>query len=99
MLRAGVLLPADGVKTLQHAPVDGGRGLAVQLLIDDGLDQRLKGGLCAPYLHGEGAGTDDEFAQLRVSCGELLASEGKVIAWAARARAFWPGADGFCRRG
>ena len=52
----------DGIEALEEAAVDGGGGFAVELLIDDALDEGLEGRLRAGEAEGEGAGALDEFA-------------------------------------
>ena len=53
--------------------MDGGGGFAVELLVDDGLDEGFEGGLGAGDAHGEGAGALDEAAELGVGGGEFAA--------------------------
>ena len=53
--------------------MDGGGGLAVELLIDDGFDEGFEGGLGAGDAHGEGAGAGDELAEFGVGGGEFAA--------------------------
>jgi hypothetical protein len=60
----------EGGRRFEQAAVDGGGGLAVELLVDDGFDQRLEGGLGAGDAHGEGAGALDEAAEFGVGGGE-----------------------------
>ncbi len=42
MLGAGMLLAAEGMEAFEQAAMDGGGGFAVELLVDDALDQRFK---------------------------------------------------------
>jgi hypothetical protein len=65
--------------------VDGGRGLAVELLVDDGLDQSLEGRLRAGDAQGERAGALDEAAEFGVGRGKLAEGGGGVVAGRARA--------------
>jgi len=65
--------------------VDGGGGLAVELLVDDGLDQRLKRRLRAGDAEGELAGALDEAAEFGVGGGEFAQGERGVVARRARA--------------
>ena len=55
----------------EQAAVDGGGGFAVELLIDDGLDERFEGRLGAGDAQGEGAGAFDELAEFGIGGGEL----------------------------
>lgn len=72
--------PTAGIgKAGQQPGMDGGGGLAVQLLVDDGLGEGLKGGLTAGQAHGEWPGASDEFAQFGVGCGERGNGGGSVI--------------------
>src|SRR6266851_474324 len=86
MLGCEVLVAGDGVEALEQAAMDGGGGFAVELLVDDGLDESLEGRLRAGDAHGEGAGALDELAEFGVGGGELLACESEVVARRARAR-------------
>ncbi len=61
-LRRGI-----AAKILAHAAVDGGRGLAVQLLVEDRLEQRLEGRGRGIEAQGEGAGAIDERGELGVA--------------------------------
>ena len=60
-LRRGI-----AAEVLAHAPMDGGRGLAVQLLVEDGLEQRLEGRRRGIEPQREGAGAVDERGQFGV---------------------------------
>ena len=71
VLGGEVLVGCDRVEGFKQAAVDGGGGLAVELLVDDALDQGFEGGLGAGELHGEGAGALDEFAEFGVGGGEI----------------------------
>ena len=63
MLRGWVVADAaDVVKAFEHAAMDGGRGFAVKLLIDDRFGERFKRRLCTRDPQSEGAGAFDEFA-------------------------------------
>ena len=75
------MLPsADGVEAFEQAAMDGRGGLAVKLLIDDALDQRLEGRLRAGDAQREWAGALDEAAEFGIGGGEFLAGEGGVVA-------------------
>jgi hypothetical protein len=52
---------ADRREGAEQARVDGGCGFAVELLIDDGFGEGLKGRLLGGEPQGEGAGARDEF--------------------------------------
>jgi hypothetical protein len=83
VLGGEVLVAGDGVEAFEETAVDGGCGLAVELLVDDALDEGFKGRLRAGDSHGEGAGAFDETAEFGVGGGELAAGEGGVVAgWA-----------------
>jgi len=84
MLRAGMLLAAERVEALKQATMDGGSGLAVELLVDDALDQRFEGRLRAGEAHGEWTCAFDEAAELWICGGELLKSESGVVTRRAR---------------
>ena len=71
---------AEGVEGFEQAAVDGGGGLAVELLVDDGFGEGFEGGLGGGKLHGEGACTLDELAEFGVGDGELGEGEGDVVA-------------------
>ena len=68
-----------------HAAVNGGRGFAVQLLIEDGFEQRLEGRSGAVEAESEGAHAIDErgeFGVVRAQMRDgLVGVEGKF--WAA----------------
>ena len=59
------------VEAVEQAAVDGGGGLAVELLVDDGLDEGFEGGLGAGEAQGEGAGAGDELGEFGVGGGEF----------------------------
>jgi hypothetical protein len=59
--------------------MDGRRGFAMQLLVDDALDQRLKGGLRAGQAQGKRACAFDEAAQFGICGGEFFAGERGVV--------------------
>ncbi len=63
----GVVGGAEGAEELA---VNGGGGFAVELLIDDGLEQGFKGRGGGCELHGEGAGALDEAGEFGVGGGE-----------------------------
>ena len=85
MLRGGVVAGFE-VEGFEQASVDGGGGLTVELLVDDGLGERFEGGLRARHLHGERAGPGDELAEFRVGGGELAKGESGVVTRGARIR-------------
>ena len=60
-----------GAEGFQQPAVDGRGGLAMQLLVDDGLDQRLKGRLAAGDAHGERPGALDQAAEFGIGGGEV----------------------------
>lgn len=63
--------------------MDGGGGFAVELLVDDALDESFKGRLGAGEAEGKGSGAGDELAEFRVGEGEFFAGECVVVAgWA-----------------
>jgi hypothetical protein len=68
-----------------QAAVDGRRGFAVELLVDDGFDEGLEGRLRAGDAQGEGAGALDEAAEFGIGGGERAAGQRGVIARWARA--------------
>jgi hypothetical protein len=72
-------------EAVDEAAVDGGGGFAVELLVDDALDERFKGRLGAGEAEGEGAGAGDELAEFWVGGGELAAGELVVVAGWTRA--------------
>ena len=65
--------------------MDGRRGLAVQLLIDDALNQRLKRRLRAGQAQREWPGASDQAGKFGIGGGEFAAGEGKVVAGRVRA--------------
>ncbi len=69
----------DGLEGVEEAAVDGGGGLAVELLVDDGLGEGLEGGLGAGEPEGEGAGALNEAAQFGVGGGERGEGGGDVV--------------------
>lgn len=86
VLRAGMVWfsvggdAADVVEAFDHAAMDGGGGFAVELLIDDGFDERFEWGLRAGYAEFEGACAFDEFAESGIGGGEFATGESEVIA-------------------
>src|SRR5438445_307252 len=70
----------DGGEGFEEAAMNGGRGFAVKLLIDDGLDECFEGGLGAGYAHSEGAGALDELAEFGIGGREVGYSFCRVIA-------------------
>jgi hypothetical protein len=64
--------------------VDGRGGLAVQLLIDDRLQQRLERRLCRGELQRERSGALNQAAQFGVGRRQIHKSEGVVVARGAR---------------
>jgi len=66
--------------------MDGGRGFAVKLLVDDRLDEGLEGRLRAGDAEGEGAGALDEAAEFGVDRGEMRDGGWDVVAWRAGTR-------------
>ena len=73
----------DGVEGFEEAFVDGGCGLAVELLIDDGFGEGLEGGLGVGEAHGEGASAGDEPGEFGVGGVEVGESGGDVVVWLA----------------
>ena len=71
-------------EVLAHAAVDGGGGLAVQLLVDDRFEQRLEGRGSRIEAQREGAGAIDELGELGVGGLEmgdgLIGIEGEFAA-------------------
>ena len=61
-----------------HAAEDGGRDLAVELLIDDGFQQRLEDALRGLHLQAARAGFDDDAGQLAVDAREVFAGGGVI---------------------
>jgi hypothetical protein len=55
------------------------------LLVDDALDQRFKGRLCAGDAQREWAGAFDQAAEFSVGGSELFAGESEVVARRTRA--------------
>ncbi len=76
---AGGTRAAEGFEAGEQAGVDGGGGFAVELLVDDGLGERLEGGLGGGEAHGEGAGAGDEGDKFGVGGGELGDGFGAVV--------------------
>jgi len=66
---AGVSHVRQRGEAAQQAGVDGGRGFAVELLVDDGLGEGLKGALFGGNAHGEWADPGDEFGEFGVKAG------------------------------
>jgi hypothetical protein len=64
----------------EPAPEDGRGCSAVELLIDDRLEQRIERGVLALEFEGEGPGALDELADFGVCLGELLAGERGIVA-------------------
>lgn len=76
VFRSGMELAERGEQAFEN-----GRGrLAVELLINDGFEQRLKGRVLAFELQGEGSGALDEVAEFRVGGGEVAAGLLSVVA-------------------
>jgi hypothetical protein len=98
VLGGEVLVAGDGVEAFEQAAVDGGGGFAVELLIDDALDEGLKRRLRAGDAHGEGASAFDETPKFGISSSEFTTGESGVVArrtWAvARARHMFDGIAG-----
>jgi hypothetical protein len=68
-VRVGTVPFGRGVKLAEggeQAFEDGGCGFAVELLIDDGLEQGLEGGVLALEFEGKGADAVDELAEFGV---------------------------------
>jgi hypothetical protein len=84
VLSGEVLLGAvDWVKAFDEAAVDGGGGFAVELLVDDALDEGLEGGLRAGDAEVEGAGSFEESGEFWVGGGEVAEGECSVVTgWA-----------------
>ena len=66
--------------------MDGGGGFAVELLVNDALDEGLEGGLSAGEAEGEGTAALDEAGEFGIGGGELGYREGGVVTRRARAR-------------
>ena len=64
----------------EQAFEDGGGGFTVELLINDGLDQRLEGGVLALELEREGAGAAHEIAEFGIHGGEGVAGQCGIVA-------------------
>ena len=60
--------------------MNGGGRFAVELLVDDALDEGFEGGLGAGELKGEGAGALDEASEFGIGGGELAEGGGVVVA-------------------
>ena len=75
-----------GREGFNKATVDGGGSLAVELLVDDGFDERFEGGLSPGDTHGERADAGDELAEFGVGCGEVGKGCGGVVGRLAGAR-------------
>ena len=71
---------AEWVEGFEQAAVDGGGGLAMELLVDDGFGEGFEGGLGGGELHGEGARAVDELAEFGVGGGKLGEREGDIVA-------------------
>jgi hypothetical protein len=71
---------ADGMEAFEQAAVDGGGGFAVELLVDDGFDERFKGRLCACDSHGEGTSAFDEPAELWIGGRKIQTGFRRIIA-------------------
>jgi hypothetical protein len=63
--------PGFGVERSEQSGVDGGGGLAVELLVDDGLGEGFEGGLLGGEAHGERAGAGDERGEFGVGGREV----------------------------
>ena len=86
VLGAGVIADAaDVVEGFEQAAVDGGGGLAVELLVDDGFGEGFEGGLGAGEFHGEEADAGDELAEFGIGGGEFAEGESGVVGWFAGA--------------
>jgi len=70
--------------------MDGGGGLAVELLVDDGLGEGFKGGLAGGETHGERADAGDQLREFGVGGGEMRDGCFGVV----RELAGWAGAAG-----
>ena len=74
----------DRRRSTRGRGVDGGRGFAVQLLVEDGFEQRLEGRGRGIEAQREGAGAIDERGKLGVARAEMRESlvgiEGKFAA-------------------
>jgi hypothetical protein len=71
-IQGGDFKGKDRGEAFEQAAVDGGCGLAVELLVDDGFEEGLEGGLGSGDAHGEGAGAGDELGEFGVGCGQVL---------------------------
>ena len=67
-------------KAGEQAFEDGGGGFAVELLVDDRLEERFERGVLAFEFEGEGPGAIDELAEFGVGCGEFAAGAGGIVA-------------------
>ncbi len=70
-----------GGEGLDHAVVDGGSGLSVELLINDGADEGLEGGGAEGKAEGDGADAVDEAGEFRVGgleVGDGFGGEGEL---------------------
>ena len=69
----------DFAKGSEQSFEDGGGGSSVELLINDGFEERLEGRVLALEFEGEGAGVLDEVAKFGIGCGEGLAGESGIV--------------------
>ena len=72
----GVELAESSEQALENR----GGGFAVELLIDDGLKQRLEGRVLALEFQREGAGAAHELAEFGIDRGEGAAGQGGIVA-------------------
>jgi hypothetical protein len=75
---------ADMVEAFEQAAVDGCGGFAVELLIDDGLDESFEGGLGAGDTQVEWTCPFDELTEFGIVSGEFAAGQSAIVARRAR---------------
>jgi hypothetical protein len=61
-----------------HASRDGGRDLAVELLVNDGLQQGVEDALRGLLLQIAGAGARDDAGEFAVNAGKMFAGGGVI---------------------
>jgi len=71
VLRAEVPRAVGGVEAFDQALMNRRGGFAVELLVDDGFDEGLEGGLRAGEPKSEGAGSLDELREFKIGGGEV----------------------------
>ncbi len=70
---------AEGLEARDHAGVEGGCSLAVELLVDYGFGEGFEGRLVGGEAQGEGAGAGDEPGEFGVGGGERCDGLGWVV--------------------